>query len=274
MRTSESGTIYIDNVYSPFNLLYQENALDQEIVQLIQDYESSEDVIALQAGVQTNYEQALEQDEALRTLEEVTLAEAVCAWQAEYEAAQQQKADEAAQQVEEETAAEEQAAAEAAAAEQAAAEAAAEAAASDTTETENKAWMYVTETVYIRESADESSAVISSATAGSQIRQLADTANGWSKVKDCDQVGYIKSEYLSAEAAASSSSSTSLAEGTTIRLTASVNIRSSMSETSERVGLAYSGETVTVVMSYSEGWTKVNWNGKTGYIRTDVLSGM
>ena len=272
VRTSESGTVYIDNVYSPFNLLYQENALDQEIVQLIQTYEASDDVIALQAGVQTNYEQALEQDEALRTLEEVTLADAVSAWQAEYEAAQQQKENEAAQQVEEETAAEEQAAAEAEAAAQAAAEA--EAAASDTTETEDKAWVYVTETVYIRESPDESSAVISSATAGSQIRQLAVTANGWSKVKDGDQVGYIKSEYISTEETTAASATTYLTEGTTIRLTASVNIRSSMSESSERVGLAYSGETVTVVMSYSEGWTKVTWNGKTGYIRTDILAGM
>ncbi|MCD7981098.1 MAG: SH3 domain-containing protein [Clostridiales bacterium] len=274
VRTSESGTVYIDNIYSPFNLLYQENALDQEIVQLIQTYEASDDVIALQAGVQTNYEQALEQDEALRTLVEGTLADAVSAWQSEYEAAQQQKAEEAAQQVEEETAAEEQAAAEAEAEAQAAAEAEAEAAASDTTETENKAWVYVTETVYIRESPDESSAVISSATAGSQIRQLAVTANGWSKVKDGDQVGYIKSEYISTEETTAASSAATLTEGTTIRLTASVNIRSSMSESSERVGLAYSGETVTVVMSYSEGWTKVTWNGKTGYIRTDILAGM
>ena len=28
---------------------------------------------------------------------------------------------------------------------------------------------------------------------------------------------------------------------------------------------------VTVVMSYAEGWTKVKWNGETGYIKTSLL---
>ena len=56
-----------------------------------------------------------------------------------------------------------------------------------------------------------------------------------------------------------------------MRLEDTVNIRSSMSEDSDRVGTAYAGETVTVVMSYAEGWTKVNWNGKTGYIKSSLL---
>ena len=44
-----------------------------------------------------------------------------------------------------------------------------------------------------------------------------------------------------------------------------------MSETASKVGTAFSGEKVTVVMSYAEGWTKVTWNGKTGYVKTDLL---
>lgn len=263
VRSSGEGSVYIDNTYSPFNLLYQEYTLDQSILQVIQDYEAGEDVIALQAGVQTKYEQVLEQDENLRVMIEETLANAVAAWTAEHESAMQQKEQEAAQQVQEETAAEEQAAAEQAAAEQAAAE---------TAETENKAWVYVNDTVNIRQEPNETSAVLASATKGSQIRQLAVTNNGWCKVKTGEIVGYIKAEYISAEQTTSSSGT--ISEGKTIELTSSVNIRSSMSESSERVGLAYAGETVTVIMSYSEGWTKVNWNGQTGYIRTDVLEGM
>ena len=49
------------------------------------------------------------------------------------------------------------------------------------------------------------------------------------------------------------------------------NIRSGMSEDSGKVGTAYAGEKVTVVMSYAEGWTKVKWNGETGYIKTSLL---
>ena len=44
-----------------------------------------------------------------------------------------------------------------------------------------------------------------------------------------------------------------------------------MDTNSDKVGVAYPGEEVTVEMSYAEGWTKVKWDGKTGYIKTDLL---
>ena len=50
-----------------------------------------------------------------------------------------------------------------------------------------------------------------------------------------------------------------------------INIRSGMSENDSKIGTAFSGEKVTVVMSYAEGWTKVTWNGQTGYIKTSLL---
>ncbi|MCD8365966.1 MAG: SH3 domain-containing protein [Clostridiales bacterium] len=280
VRFAEDGSAYIDNTYSPFNLLYQEYMLDQEILQLIQAYEESEDVIALQAGVQTQYEQALAEDEDLRSFVEGDLANAVSAWQSEYESVLAEKAAEAAAQVEEEAQSDENSDS---SSEETSEDSSGETGeddseesadtSSDVTETEDKAWVYVTDTVYIRESADESSEALASAAAGSQVRQLAVTSDGWTKVKSGDIVGYIKSDYISSSASATSSSG-SLSAGTSIRLTSSVNIRSSMSESSDRVGLAYAGETVTVVMSYSEGWTKVTWNGKTGYVRTDILAGM
>ena len=51
-------------------------------------------------------------------------------------------------------------------------------------------------------------------------------------------------------------------------LSNTTNIRSSMSETADKVGVAYAGEKV---MSYAEGWTKVTWKNKTGYVKTDLL---
>ena len=53
--------------------------------------------------------------------------------------------------------------------------------------------------------------------------------------------------------------------------TGNINVDDCMSETSEKIGTVYSGEKVTVVMSYAEGWTKVTWNGKIGYIKTSLL---
>jgi uncharacterized protein YgiM (DUF1202 family) len=148
------------------------------------------------------------------------------------------------------------------------------AAAENTSETEQKAWVYATDGINIRESADENSAVLASATKGSELRQLAVTEDGWSKVKTGEIVGYARTEYLSEQKPESSSSTASLEEGTRIYLTETVNVRESMSESANRVGVAYAGDTVTVVMSYDEGWTKVNWDGKIGYIKTEVLSGM
>ena len=84
----------------------------------------------------------------------------------------------------------------------------------------------------------------------------------------------FRSEFLSASApenASETASSDGLTEGTTIMLSNTTNIRSSMSETADKVGVAYAGEKVTVVMSYAEGWTKVTWKNKTGYVKTDLL---
>ena len=63
----------------------------------------------------------------------------------------------------------------------------------------------------------------------------------------------------------------SVAEGTVITLTSTTNIRSQMDQSSSKVAVAYSGEKVTVIMSYAEGWTKVKYGNKEGYIRTDLL---
>ncbi len=59
--------------------------------------------------------------------------------------------------------------------------------------------------------------------------------------------------------------------GDKIRLTESVNIRKKDSKKADRVGLAFSGEYVKVVKCKKNGWTKVKWKGKKGYVLTSVL---
>ena len=44
-----------------------------------------------------------------------------------------------------------------------------------------------------------------------------------------------------------------------------------MNESAELVGTTAEGDSIKVILSYAEGWTKVEWNGQTGYIRTDLL---
>lgn len=196
VTTNESGDYYIDNVYSPFNLQYQENPMDDTIRQLITDYQNGEDVIALQANVQTRYEDAVNSDENLKNMVENTIANAVNEWNTQ----QQQEADQKAQEAANQVAAQEQqqqAADQAAQQQQAADQAAQQQPSTDTTETEQKAWVYATETMNIRQEPNEQSAVLASAIKGAELRQLAVTANGWSKVKTGSIVGYVKTEYVS-----------------------------------------------------------------------------
>ncbi len=60
-------------------------------------------------------------------------------------------------------------------------------------------------------------------------------------------------------------------EGTVLTANDGYNVRKSMDESSELVGTTAVGDSITIVLSYAEGWTKVEWNGTTGYIRTDLL---
>jgi len=63
----------------------------------------------------------------------------------------------------------------------------------------------------------------------------------------------------------------SFPEGTVITLDGATNVRKEMTTNSSIVETLYRGARVTVVMSYAEGWTKVKWDNKTGYIRSDLL---
>ncbi len=60
-------------------------------------------------------------------------------------------------------------------------------------------------------------------------------------------------------------------EGKVLTATNRYNVRKSMDESADLVGTTEEGDSITVILSYAEGWTKVEWNGLTGYIRTDLL---
>ena len=55
------------------------------------------------------------------------------------------------------------------------------------------------------------------------------------------------------------------------RVTESVNIRSEASTDSDRIALAYQGDVITQIESYDNGWSKVEYKGETGYVKTEFL---
>lgn len=55
------------------------------------------------------------------------------------------------------------------------------------------------------------------------------------------------------------------------RVTESVNVRAEASTESERLALAYQGDAITQIESYDNGWSKVEYKGLTGYVKTEYL---
>ena len=146
-----------------------------------------------------------------------------------------------------------------------------------------------TDVVNIRSSDSETADRVGKAQKGDKFELLEQKINGWSKIMYEGKECYIKSEYLQvigeetenteqtadastgtdeitdAEAAANSpSSGTAKARDT-------INIREKDSTTADRVTVAYKGEEMTVIEKQTNGWTKVKYNGKTGYVKSEYL---
>jgi uncharacterized protein YgiM (DUF1202 family) len=136
------------------------------------------------------------------------------------------------------------------------------------------------EAVNIRKGRSTSKKVVVQVPLGGELKIYPDTLkNGWVKASYDGKKGYVKREYVTTKrskvptvtASSQETSTAALPEGKEVTLSDSVNVRASMSETSDRVGLAFQGDVVKVIQSYAEGWTKVEWNGQTGYIKTDLI---
>ena len=108
--------------------------------------------------------------------------------------------------------------------------------------------------------------------------------NGWSKVDYNGQTGYIKSDYLtttkpqvteSNQTSSSSNTSSSKSDIEEVKenvyATAGVNIRAKASADADVIGTLIAGYSITRT-SDSNGWSKVNYDGQTGYIKSDYLT--
>lgn len=109
---------------------------------------------------------------------------------------------------------------------------------------------------------------------GESVTQLTEYPDGWSKVRYNGKEGYCKTEFLET-AGGDSSSSSSSGNGSAVNkeshFTATTNVRSERNTESSRVALGYEGEAVTRIEDYSDGWSKVRYNGKEGYCKTEYL---
>lgn len=144
-----------------------------------------------------------------------------------------------------------------------------------------------TDVVNIRTSDSETADKIGKAAVGDEFTLLEERGNGWSKVEYDGKEAFIKSDYLEpseTEVAVADdeeneaepeedddSNSTPAASTGTVTVKENVRIRSGASETSEKLGTAYAGEKLNVIMKQADGWTKIDYNGKTAYVKSDYV---
>ena len=267
IETNESGKLYINNTYGSFNQTNGIYEMDSDITALIAAYISQDDVIELQSKITKAYNEAILKDEKLKKFINNSLKDAIVEWNNSY-AEQAKAAEEAAAEAEK-------------AAEEEAKKAKAEKEKADR-EAENKAAGakpgVANKNVNVRASADKESDRLGKLQGGTEVQVLGKEGDFY-KIDFNGKDGYVAKEYLDVEGEEpepaeeeTESNAAGLSEGSKITLDSTVNIRSKMDTDSSKVAVAYAGDEVTVVMSYSEGWTKVKFGKKEGYIKTDLLT--
>ena len=148
-----------------------------------------------------------------------------------------------------------------------------------------------TDVVNIRSSDSETADKLGKAAIGDEFELLEKRGNGWSKVSYEGGEAFIKSEYLEpsevvqADAAgadedqetdegggAEETNDDEAAETTgTVTVKENVRIRAGASENSEKIATAYVGEKLEVIMKQADGWTKIKYNGKTAYVKSEYV---
>lgn len=263
IEKNDEGKLYVNNIYKSFNEENNVYEMDTEISDLIAKFTQQQDLIDKRVEVQANFDAALESDEALNSLMTETLPAATIEWNTQYDA-EVAAAEEAAAQAEQEA--------------QEAAEAEAQAAAE--AEEEANAYTGTTNaTVNVRESADAESNKLGSLESGTSVTIYGEEGDFY-KIDYNGTRAYVtksgitvggEEETTEDTEEETTTTASSIAEGTKVTLSSTVNIRSQMDTSASKVAVAYAGEEVTVVMSYAEGWTKVKYGNKEGYVRTDLL---
>ena len=123
--------------------------------------------------------------------------------------------------------------------------------------------------VNLRSEANTSSSILAELKNGTAVTVVS-TANGWCKVTCSGKTGYIKQNYKTTTGSASNDTSASTGTAAVVKCSSTVNFRSSASTSSTILGELKNGTAVTV-LSTSNGWSKVSYAGKTGYISADYL---
>ncbi|MBR6390690.1 MAG: SH3 domain-containing protein [Lachnospiraceae bacterium] len=149
-----------------------------------------------------------------------------------------------------------------------------------------------TTTVNIRSSDSETADKLGKAAEGDEFTLIEKRGNGWSEISYNGSSAFIKSEYLedastqavvnvnnddddndntgdTQTAAATETGSTKVSGTVTVK--ENVRIRASASTEGDKIGTAYVGQKLDVIEKLANGWTKVKFEGKTAYVKSEFV---
>ena len=121
-----------------------------------------------------------------------------------------------------------------------------------------------TTSLNFRSGPSTSYSIIGKLSSGTKVEVIS-TSNGWSKIKYDGKTGYVSSKYLSSSAPESNNTTTKYVN------TSTLNVRSGPSTSYLVIGTLSSGTKIGVI-STSNGWSKIKYNNKTGYVSSEYLS--
>lgn len=108
---------------------------------------------------------------------------------------------------------------------------------------------------------------------GGKVTLVMKYSNGWSKVSYNGRTGYVSSQYIKPAGGNSNSTNpTPSPSSKTARTTAVLNLRRGAGTSYSSIMKIPQNATVAVISSYSNGWSKVSYSGKTGFVSSQYLS--
>ena len=149
----------------------------------------------------------------------------------------------------------------------------------------------VNDGIRIREGRSTDTKVLGAIAAGTEVKVYASFEDGWSKIEYNGVVGHCMTEFLTStdgvpmlsveesqeEETETPAEETAQEESTAtevnkrMQFKETVRIRAERSTDSERIGTGYTSELVKVLENYSDGWSKIEYNGAVGYCKTEFL---
>lgn len=145
-----------------------------------------------------------------------------------------------------------------------------------------------TDVVNVRSSDSETADKLGKAQTGQEFELVEQRGNGWSKIIFEGKEAYIKSDYLEASAEeiivadnaseegdGNGDSNSETAENVNVSgkvtVKENVRVRDAASENGNKLGTVYVGDKLDFVEKMSNGWTKIKYNGKIAYVKSDYV---